>query len=101
VLGMRAAPQPAGRANRCADSLPAAAGILRLHPLPELEQAAYALCRPPGHHTTRSAYGGSCPKMMTRLSRASTSAIRFAGPLGKLPGRTKCGAAGSPINHEG
>jgi acetoin utilization deacetylase AcuC-like enzyme len=21
---------------------------------------AYALCRPPGHHTTRSAYGGSC-----------------------------------------
>jgi acetoin utilization deacetylase AcuC-like enzyme len=22
--------------------------------------AAYALCRPPGHHVTRSAYGGSC-----------------------------------------
>jgi acetoin utilization deacetylase AcuC-like enzyme len=22
--------------------------------------AAYALCRPPGHHATRSAYGGSC-----------------------------------------
>jgi acetoin utilization deacetylase AcuC-like enzyme len=24
------------------------------------ETAAYALCRPPGHHVTRSAYGGSC-----------------------------------------
>jgi acetoin utilization deacetylase AcuC-like enzyme len=24
------------------------------------ESAAYALCRPPGHHVTRSAYGGSC-----------------------------------------
>jgi len=23
-------------------------------------QAAYALCRPPGHHATRSGYGGSC-----------------------------------------
>lgn len=26
----------------------------------EGEPAAYALCRPPGHHVTRSAYGGSC-----------------------------------------
>ena len=24
------------------------------------EQAAYACCRPPGHHVTRTAYGGSC-----------------------------------------
>jgi acetoin utilization deacetylase AcuC-like enzyme len=24
------------------------------------ERAAYALCRPPGHHVTRSAFGGSC-----------------------------------------
>jgi acetoin utilization deacetylase AcuC-like enzyme len=24
------------------------------------ERLAYALCRPPGHHATRSAYGGSC-----------------------------------------
>ena len=24
------------------------------------EPVAYALCRPPGHHVTRSAYGGSC-----------------------------------------
>jgi len=24
------------------------------------ERAAYACCRPPGHHVTRSAYGGSC-----------------------------------------
>ena len=24
------------------------------------QRAAYALCRPPGHHVTRSAYGGSC-----------------------------------------
>ena len=26
----------------------------------EGDRAAYALCRPPGHHATRSAYGGSC-----------------------------------------
>jgi acetoin utilization deacetylase AcuC-like enzyme len=24
------------------------------------ERAAYALCRPPGHHATRTAFGGSC-----------------------------------------
>ena len=24
------------------------------------ERVAYALCRPPGHHVTRTAYGGSC-----------------------------------------
>jgi acetoin utilization deacetylase AcuC-like enzyme len=24
------------------------------------QQSAYALCRPPGHHVTRAAYGGSC-----------------------------------------
>ena len=24
------------------------------------QRAAYALCRPPGHHATKSAYGGSC-----------------------------------------
>src|SRR5262245_8055014 len=24
------------------------------------EQAAYAICRPPGHHATRDAFGGSC-----------------------------------------
>ena len=24
------------------------------------ERAAYALCRPPGHHVTRAGYGGSC-----------------------------------------
>src|SRR5215475_7929680 len=24
------------------------------------ERVAYALCRPPGHHVTRAAYGGSC-----------------------------------------
>src|SRR5207248_5954606 len=24
------------------------------------ERVAYALCRPPGHHVTRDAYGGSC-----------------------------------------
>jgi acetoin utilization deacetylase AcuC-like enzyme len=26
----------------------------------EESRSAYALCRPPGHHVTRSAYGGSC-----------------------------------------
>jgi acetoin utilization deacetylase AcuC-like enzyme len=41
------------------------------------EPAAYALCRPPGHHVTRSAYGGSC-----YLNNAAVAAegLRAAGP---------------------
>ncbi len=35
-------------------------------------QAAYALCRPPGHHVTREAYGGSC-----YLNNAALAAQRF------------------------
>jgi acetoin utilization deacetylase AcuC-like enzyme len=34
--------------------------------------AAYACCRPPGHHVTRSAYGGSC-----YLNNAAAAAQRF------------------------
>ena len=41
----------AGRGRRGADrGRPGAGG----------ERAAYALCRPPGHHATRSCFGGSC-----------------------------------------
>jgi acetoin utilization deacetylase AcuC-like enzyme len=36
------------------------------------EPAAYALCRPPGHHATRSAYGGSC-----YLNNAAVAAQAF------------------------
>jgi acetoin utilization deacetylase AcuC-like enzyme len=35
-------------------------------------QSAYALCRPPGHHATRSAYGGSC-----YLNNAAVAAEAF------------------------
>ena len=36
------------------------------------DAAAYALCRPPGHHATRSAYGGSC-----YLNNAAVAAEAF------------------------
>src|SRR5436190_16296732 len=36
------------------------------------ERVAYALCRPPGHHVTRDAYGGSC-----YLNNAAIAAERF------------------------
>jgi acetoin utilization deacetylase AcuC-like enzyme len=38
-----------------ADAALTAAGLVA-----EGQRAAYALCRPPGHHAGRSAYGGSC-----------------------------------------
>lgn len=34
------------------------------------ERAAYALCRPPGHHVTQAAYGGSC-----YLNNAAVAAV--------------------------
>ena len=40
------------------------------------EPAAYACCRPPGHHATRSAYGGSC-----YLNNAALAATRLRGQL--------------------
>jgi acetoin utilization deacetylase AcuC-like enzyme len=40
------------------------------------ESAAYALCRPPGHHVTRSAYGGSC---YLNNAAVAAQALRFAG----------------------
>jgi acetoin utilization deacetylase AcuC-like enzyme len=39
--------------------------------------AAYALCRPPGHHVTRSAFGGSC-----YLNNAAAAAARLRDGLG-------------------
>lgn len=38
--------------------------------------AAYALCRPPGHHATRSAYGGSC---YLNNAAVAAEALRRAG----------------------
>jgi acetoin utilization deacetylase AcuC-like enzyme len=41
------------------------------------EPAAYALCRPPGHHATRAAFGGSC-----YLANAAAAAARLHDGLG-------------------
>jgi acetoin utilization deacetylase AcuC-like enzyme len=38
--------------------------------------SAYALCRPPGHHVTRSAYGGSC---YLNSAAVAAAALRRAG----------------------
>ena len=43
----------------------------------EGEPAAYACCRPPGHHATRSAYGGSC-----YLNNGAIAAARLRDALG-------------------
>ena len=40
------------------------------------ERLAYALCRPPGHHVTRSAYGGSC---YLNNAAVAAQALRLAG----------------------
>jgi acetoin utilization deacetylase AcuC-like enzyme len=40
------------------------------------QSAAYALCRPPGHHVTRSAYGGSC---YLNNAAVAAEALRAAG----------------------
>jgi acetoin utilization deacetylase AcuC-like enzyme len=40
------------------------------------EPLAYALCRPPGHHATRSAYGGSC---YLNNAAIAAQALRAAG----------------------
>ncbi len=40
------------------------------------ERLAYALCRPPGHHATRSAYGGSC---YLNNAAVAAQALRVAG----------------------
>ena len=39
--------------------------------------AAYGLCRPPGHHATRSAFGGSC-----YLNNAAAAAVRLRDAIG-------------------
>jgi acetoin utilization deacetylase AcuC-like enzyme len=41
------------------------------------ELAAYALCRPPGHHVTRSCFGGSC-----YLNNSAVAAARLRDALG-------------------
>ncbi len=41
------------------------------------EPAAYACCRPPGHHVTRSAFGGSC-----YLNNTAVAAARMQAALG-------------------
>jgi acetoin utilization deacetylase AcuC-like enzyme len=41
------------------------------------ERVAYALCRPPGHHATRSAFGGSC-----YLNNAAAAAARLRAETG-------------------
>ena len=47
------------------------------------ERVAYACCRPPGHHVTRSLYGGSC-----YLNNAAVAAVellrRVGGPVGVI-----------------
>jgi acetoin utilization deacetylase AcuC-like enzyme len=45
------------------------------------EPAAYACTRPPGHHVTRSAYGGSCYLSNTAIAAAALAA---AGPVAVL-----------------
>lgn len=40
------------------------------------ERTTYALCRPPGHHATRSAYGGSC---YLNNAAVAAQALRVAG----------------------
>ena len=41
------------------------------------ERAAYALCRPPGHHVTRAAFGGSC-----YLNNSAAAAARLRDSVG-------------------
>src|SRR5262249_12027199 len=44
------------------------------------EPLAYACCRPPGHHVTRSLYGGSCYLNNTAIA-ASALLARLEGPV--------------------
>jgi acetoin utilization deacetylase AcuC-like enzyme len=44
------------------------------------KQLAYACCRPPGHHVTRSLYGGSCYLNNTAIA-ASALVDRVGGPV--------------------
>jgi len=44
------------------------------------EQIAYACCRPPGHHVTRSLYGGSCYLNNTAVA-ATELLTRLGGPV--------------------
>ena len=45
----------------------------------EGEPAAYACCRPPGHHATRGSFGGSC-----YLNNAAAAAARLRSRLGRV-----------------
>ena len=61
-------------ARAAADSALTAADLVL-----EGEPAAYACCRPPGHHATRSAFGGSC-----YLNNAAVAAERLRSRLGRV-----------------
>jgi acetoin utilization deacetylase AcuC-like enzyme len=45
------------------------------------EPAAYACCRPPGHHATRAAFGGSC---YLNNTAAATARLRAGGRVGVI-----------------
>jgi acetoin utilization deacetylase AcuC-like enzyme len=45
------------------------------------EQFAYACCRPPGHHVTRSLYGGSCYLNNTAVATAALLTRLEGGPV--------------------
>jgi acetoin utilization deacetylase AcuC-like enzyme len=47
---------------------------------PDHPRAAYACCRPPGHHVTRSAYGGSC-YLNNAAAAAAKLRARVGGPV--------------------
>lgn len=47
------------------------------------EPLAYACCRPPGHHATRSLYGGSCYLNNAAIAAAALLA-RVGGPIGVI-----------------
>lgn len=52
------------------------------------ERAAYALCRPPGHHAAAGAFGGSC-----YLNNAAAAAARLRRRLGEVDGLVAAGGA--------
>jgi acetoin utilization deacetylase AcuC-like enzyme len=58
-------------------ALTAADLVVADHGAPDHPRAAYACCRPPGHHVTRSAYGGSC-----YLNNAAAAAAKLRARLG-------------------
>jgi acetoin utilization deacetylase AcuC-like enzyme len=89
-LPMRSPPAVGGRAGRfCYDTMTlvgpgsweairgaADAALTAAELIGEGHRLAYALCRPPGHHATRDAYGGSC---YLNNAAIAAQALRAAG----------------------